>query len=422
MKIIIAHNRYTQPGGEDIVVEQERALLARAGHSVIRYERSNDEFDRASPLTKIRSASQTIWSSAIFSEFQKILVEERPDVVHVHNTWAAISPAIYWACRQALVPVVQTLHNFRLLCPAGTFYRNGQICTECLQQTLLRSVAHRCYHDSLSHTSVLAAMLTTHRALGTYRESVDRYIALTEFAREKYVAGGIPADRIVVKPNFLASDPHPSPCPGEGAIFVGRLTEDKGCWTLLHAWQQLSPSVVLQIVGEGALHSQLETYASANRVRNVQFCGLLPREEVLARIKRSALLILPSEWYELFPMTLIEAFACGVPVLVSNSPGLRSIVPDGYVGRLFQTGSASDLAQKVGEMLLDRGSLSRMARNAREEFERKYTASRNYPLLMEIYAQVVKPHHNMEPSRDSASAQSCLYSREQTSSAAKLTA
>lgn len=404
MKIVIVHNYYLQSGGEDVVVEQERALLANHGHSVVFYSRSNDEFLDNSLLQKARGAAETVWSSRTYREFADVLAHEKPDVVHVHNTFAAISPSLYWACRSANVPVVQTLHNFRLFCPAATFYRDSGTCTDCLGKSLVPSLLHRCYHDSLLHTGVLAGMLTTHRALGTYNKLVNRYIALTEFAREKFIDGGLSPHKIITKPNFLVTDPRPASQVGEGAVFVGRLTQDKGCRTLVHAWREVDPSIHLQIVGDGPLRAEMENYVREHRLENVKFCGLLPRAEVLQRMKRSAVLIFPSEWFELFPMTLVEAFACGLPVIASDSPGIASIVRDGVVGRLFRTGDAQSLAQVVHRTVRDRVSLSRMAFDARAEFEAKYTASRNYPLLLDIYAQAMGTHRVEEMPLTRASA------------------
>ena len=270
MKIVAVHNTYQEAGGEDVVFESEKRLLERAGHIVIPYVRSNKELQNRSLLDRIAIAPRMVWSSKTRREFAAILEKQRPDIIHMHNTFMVISPSIYSACSERGIPVVQTLHNFRLLCPAGNFFRDGDICKECVDQSLLRSVYHGCYRNSRGASAGVALMLAFHRALDTWRTSVTRFIALTEFAKNEFIAAGFPPEKFVVKPNFVDPDPCERPAAGEYAVFIGRLVENKGLRVLLNAWKKLPMQFPLHIVGAGPERAALEAEA-----RELQLSGCL---------------------------------------------------------------------------------------------------------------------------------------------------
>jgi glycosyltransferase involved in cell wall biosynthesis len=389
MKIMMVHNTYRQAGGEDAVFENERRLLERNGHKVVPYVRSNMELENASFLDRIAIGSRMVWSSKTRNEFATALDTERPDVVHVHNTFMVISPSIYSACSQRRLPVVQTLHNFRLLCPAGNFFRDGVICRECLDQSLLQSVRHGCYRNSRSATAGVALMLTLHRALDTWRASITRFIALTEFAKENFVAAGFPSGKVVVKPNFAGTDPRERVCAGEYAVFIGRLIENKGSQNLLNAWKNLPAQYLLHIVGDGPERASLELQARELRLTGITFRGRLSHAEVIETVKGARFIIVPSRLYEGFPMCIVESFACGTPVLCSRLGGMMEIVEDHVTGLHFNPGDAQDLASKVEWAWNHPLELVKMGRAARRKYETDYTAERNYSLLMEIYEQAL---------------------------------
>jgi glycosyltransferase involved in cell wall biosynthesis len=388
MKIALVHNKYREAGGEDVVFENEKRLLERNGHAVIPYLRSNTELRDESSLDRLAIAPQMVWSSKTHREFAAILERERPDIVHIHNTFMVISPSIYYTCAERGVPVVQTLHNFRLLCPAANFFRDGAICSECVDQSLLRSVVHGCYR-SRSATAGVALMLALHRGLDTWRSSVARYIALTEFARNTFVNAGFPADRFVVKPNFADPDPGERQGRGEYALFVGRLVENKGLWALLHAWKQLPRQYPLEIVGEGPEGPALEAQVHEWQLSGVTFRGRLGRAAVIEAIKGARFLIVPSTWYEGFPMCIAESFACGTPVLCSEIGAMAEIVEDHLTGMHFHRGDPPDLARKVEWAWNHPAELAEMGRAARRKYETHYTAEKNHSLLMEIYQQTL---------------------------------
>jgi glycosyltransferase involved in cell wall biosynthesis len=261
VKIILVHCHYQQPGGEDVVFEQERQLLERAGHQVVLYRRSNYEADSYPGAKRLVLLQKSVWNGDTRNEFVELLRAEKPDVVHVHNTWVMISPSIYSACRDAGVPVVQTLHNYRLLCPVGTFFRNGRICEECLDHSLWRSLRNRCYRDSRVETAAVGMMLAVHRGLHTWDRDINCHIVLTEFARSKFLRGGLPPEKIFVKPNFVLPDPKPRTGDGDYAVFAGRLSPENRVSVLLRAWTRLGTRVPLVIVGGGEPQDDFERAA-----------------------------------------------------------------------------------------------------------------------------------------------------------------
>lgn len=385
MKILLAHNKYQVPGGEEVVLEQERQLLENAGHEVITYCRSNHEIEKFNALERLTLIGRTVWAVDTEREFSQLLTQEKPDIVHVHNTFFMLSPSIYGACKAHGVPVVQTLHNFRLLCPSVTFFRDGKVCEECVEHGLWRSVYHGCYRDSRAATASVALMLGIHRFLRTWEKSVTCYIALTEFGRQKFIAGGLPPEKIAVKPNFVHPDPGERTRRAEYGLFVGRLSREKGISTLLQAWERLPRHYALHIIGDGPERDGLEVQARQLGLSAVQFRGRLSRDETLTAMKRARFLVVPSGWYETFGMCIAEAFACGTPVICSRLGAMHELVSDGGTGLHFSCGDPSDLAEKVSWAWSHPNEMDAMGREARAEYEAKYTPERNYPMLMGIY-------------------------------------
>lgn len=392
MRIALVHNTYQQRGGEDVVFEQEKRMLEDAGHTVVSYCRSNDEINQFSPMQRKLLPIRIVWATDSKSAFEKFIDREKPDVVHVHNTFLMISPSIYSACRKHQIPVVQTLHNFRLLCPAATFFREGRVCEECVEYGLLRSVQHSCYRNSRAATAAVAVMLASHRVLDTWNTSIDRYVALNDFCRQKFISAGLPAEKIAVKPNFVDPDPGPGENRSDYAIFVGRASAEKGIATLIDAWSKFKLRCPLQIIGDGPDRPGLEAELGKRGISRIIFRGQLRREEAIAAIKRARLLIMPSLSYETFGMSIVEAFACGTPVLCSRLGAMRELVQDQRTGLHFAPGDAKDLAEKVHWALDHPSEMIRMGREARRDFEMKYTARINYSRLMNIYEQAIASH------------------------------
>jgi glycosyltransferase involved in cell wall biosynthesis len=389
MKILIVHNEYQESGGEDVVFEQERRLLARNGHQVVTYERSNHELEAYSNLQRVGMLKQIISATDSKREIREILRAERPHLVHVHNIFMMVSPSVYKVCQEEGVPVVQTLHNYRLLCPAAIFYRDGHVCEECCEHGLLRSVCHGCFRDSRAATAAIALMLQVHRTKRTWQDSVNGYVALTEFARQKFIRGGLPANKIHVKPNFVHPDPGERSAAGDYALFAGRLSEGKGVSTLLAAWNLLASSIPLLVIGDGPLRPMLEAEARRKNMQRVAFRGHLDVTETRAAMKRAAFLIVPSVWYETFSLNIAEAFACGTPVICSRLGAMQENVADHRTGLHFTAGDAEDLARKIEWAWTHPSELALMGREARREYENRFTPERNYTRLMEIYQRAV---------------------------------
>jgi glycosyltransferase involved in cell wall biosynthesis len=375
LRVLVAHNAYQQRGGEDAVVEAEVSLLRAHGHVVELYLRHNDELRDMGTLS---AAKDTVWSSRTGADLVRLVAEFRPDVVHVHNTFALISPSVYAAVARARVPVVQTLHNFRLLCLQAMFLRDGLVCEDCLGRFPWRGVLHRCYRQSAPQSAVLAAMIGLHRAIGTYRRKVCRYIALSEFSRTKFIAGGLPGERIAVKSNFADEPVLDGGLLRSGALFVGRLSPEKGTGVLARAAAR-GQSAVIDVIGEGPERSSLEAVSSLRLV------GWQNREAVYARMREASFLVVPSVCYENFPLTVVEAFANGLPVIASRLGAMAELICDGATGLLFEAGNADDLAARMAWAQAHPMDMTRMGRAARQEYERKYTPARNYEALMGIY-------------------------------------
>jgi glycosyltransferase involved in cell wall biosynthesis len=390
MRVLLVHNRYrtSAPSGEDAAVVNEQRMLENRGVEVCLFDRCNDDIDDSSLLAKTAVAANTIWSQRSRRELRAVLRRFKPDVTHVHNTFSMLSPSVYGVCRAEGSAVVQTLHNFRLFCPGALFLRDGKPCEECVDKGLLQSVRHRCYRGSLAATATLASMLTLHRTLGTYVQHIDRYIALTQFAKSKMIRGGIEKAKIAVKPNFLPDPPAAGTGAGGYVAYVGRLLQGKGTETLLAAWRRL-PQVKLKIVGDGALRGTLEAEARESRL-DVEFTGMLARREVLEVIANAKFLIVPSQWYEGFPMVIAESFACGTPVLASRIGSLQELVPEGVHGGQFTAGDPDDLARRVQSMLGDELALRRMRSNVRNFFEANLSEEQNYAQLMAVYSHVMR--------------------------------
>jgi len=391
-RVLFVHNAYQRQGGEDSVVAEEIALLKSHGHSVETYFRHNDDI---ASLSSAAAAQQTLWASRTTRELAVLIGEFRPDIIHAHNTFPLISPSIYWAADRAGVPVVQTLHNFRLMCLNALFLREGKVCEDCMGHLPWRGVARACYRGSRAASAALAGMLTLHRGLGTYRNKVARYIALNEFCRGKFIEGGLPAGRVVVKPNFVdwaEALPHPNPLPGgegerKGLLFVGRLSAEKGVTTLAQA-MALLPDAALRVAGDGPEAGLLDGVAGVVRL------GSLPGETVRQEMSRAAALVVPSIWYENFPRTIVEAFACGLPVIASRIGALADIVRDGETGLLFEPGNPRDLADKLAWAQAHPEQMAVMGHRARAQYEAEFSAEVNYRRLMEIYDGVLAERRN----------------------------
>lgn len=385
MKVLLVHNFYrtTTPGGEDNVFRQERDLLLNGGMDVTCYTKSNGDVDVSDRRELVRTAADLAWSWRSYEELSDLIVRERPDVAHFHNTFPLISSSGYVACRDRGVPVVQTLHNYRIICAAATLHRDGQVCEQCSAVHLWPAVWHRCYRGSFAGSLAMARMLRANWRRGIYEDFVDVFVALTEFAAAKFADGGLPRDRIVVSPNFVNS-PSPASSGGGGyAIFVARLSEEKGIRVLLRAWRELR-EIPLKVVGDGPLFEEFRSAARADGLP-IEFLGMRSRDEAIELIGTADLQVIPSEWFEVFPMVAVESYARGTPVVASNIGGLAELVIDGETGLRFEPGDDVALAKAVRLLWEDEALRDRLRRGARARFEAEYTPAHALHRLRSIY-------------------------------------
>lgn len=384
LRILLAHNRYQHYGGEDTVVEAEAQLLRDLGHEVDLFLVDNDNIQGLA--AKLTAAALTTYNPRSRVALRDRLRAHRPDVVHVHNLFPQLTPAIFDACLDEGVPSVMTLHNYRLGCANALLFRDGHPCEECLSSSAFNAVRHGCYRGSRVGSAVVAAMIAYHRRSGTWQNKVSRFIALTEFARDKLVSAGLPADRVRIKPNFVP-DPlrgEGLPAPGDYALFVGRLSVEKGVETLLQAWREID--MPLRILGDGPLREELERAAHLN----VSFLGHRDRSEVFRQIAGAAFLVVPSIWYEGFPMAVVEAMALGKPILASAIGGLQEIVEERSEGLHFRPGDPADLQRAVHQVRTEPALLAQMGARARARYLHRLSPNSNGRLLLNIYAELIK--------------------------------
>lgn len=347
---------------------------------MVRFVKHNEEIEEMSRPALTR---KTIWNEEIYQELRELIRGENIEVAHFHNTFPLMSPAVYHAARAEGVPVVQSLHNYRLLCPNALFFRDGRVCKDCLgKKVTWPGVMHACYRESRPASSVVAAMLFAHRVVGTWTEKVDVHVALSGFGRRKFIEGGVPEDQIVVKPNFVP-DPGLREEKGDYAVFVGRLSEEKGVKTLIGAWKNLGRQLPLKVLGDGPMAPLVKE--AVKRTPGIEWLGQRPLEEVHEILGSAYFLVFPSVWYEGMPRILLESLAVGTPVIASRLGAMTEVVTQGSTGLLFCAGDPKDLAEKVRWLANHKDERIRMRRDARAEYESKYTAEQNYRMLIDIY-------------------------------------
>lgn len=380
-KVLIAHNYYQIPGGEDTVVQNEKKLLEDHGHEVVLYTRHNFELKEFSKIQKLLIPFSTIFNMRTYREVKQIIKEKQIDIVHVHNTLNLISPSVYYAAFTQKVPVVQTIHNFRLLCPGATFYRDGHVCEKCLEKGLFCAVKHSCYRGSRVQTLACVVSTLIHRAIGTYGKI--NYICLTEFNKSKLLnLKKIKEDKVFVKPNFVqaAKECVPYSERKNQFIYVGRLEEIKGIDVLLNAWKLLGEDAPeLLVCGKGPLEEWAKDFVNDNHLEKVKLLGFVPNNQVQEMVGKSKALILPTQVYEGFPVTIVEAYGHGTPVIASDLGNAGNLVISDVTGEKFSYQSAEALANVVKEFGAYDSEKILMI------YQEKYSSDRNYKDLWRIY-------------------------------------
>jgi glycosyltransferase involved in cell wall biosynthesis len=385
--VLIVHNRYRQPGGEDVVAEAQARLLRERGHEVRVFEKDNREIDGYGFLRKAALFFKTADNTGAALEIARAAHEFRPDVAFVHNTLPLLSPAIYAPLSALGVKVVQFLHNYRLVCAAGTLYRAGAPCTLCVDGDLSHAVTYRCWTGSKFASLAYTRMIQRHRRLRTWHKHVDLFVALNSHMRDLLVSKGVvPEERIVVQPNFLYVDGEDATSPDtqhsalstQHFVFAARLVPEKGVATLLKA-HAAAPDIPLTIIGEGPL---------AKDPVQPPFAGYLPHDETLSHIRGARALVFPSEWPEGCPSTIIEAMALGKAVIASRVPGAAELVEDGVTGLLFEPGDAQALAACMRKLHEDADLARRLGQAGRARYEQRHSPAAGYARLVDVFKRV----------------------------------
>ncbi len=390
MKICLVHNYYQISGGEDSVYKNEKELLLRNGHEVVEFTRHNDEIKSYSGLQKAAMLYRTTHNRAIIKDFQNFLRLEAPDIIHCHNTFPLISPAVLSVGKACNIPLIQTLHNFRFFCPNGLFYRDGGVCEDCFKKKIpFAAVKNACYRDSKIQSLAVAGMLAFHQWQETWKKDIDRFIAISAFVRSKFLQAGYPAEKFVVKPNFVVSDPGKRGRNGDYYIYVGRLSKEKGIETLLKAWQRMPEDIKLKIIGDGPLSNMVESAVTKQQSGNLEYLGRVDGKIMMSGIKGARSLIFPSECYETFGLTVAEAYACGVPVIASRIGAVQELIEEGVTGEYFSPGNTEELYQQVLSNWENPEKFREMGINARKVYEEKYSAASNYRMLIKIYQDAI---------------------------------
>lgn len=385
--VLFVHNYYQFPGGEDSVVANEKEILEEQGYCVLLYSRNNNEIKSFSFLRKMLLSLTTVFNFKTYYDVRRIIKENGVDIIHVHNTLNLISPAVYYAAKSMNRPVVQTVHNFRLLCPGATFYREGHICEDCIKKGLWCAVKYNCYRQSKLQT--LACVVTTwiHRKIGIY--GYLHYICLTEFNKQKLLElKQIRQANVYIKPNFTRSiidEVIPYEKRKDQFVFAGRLDRLKGIDFLLEAWKKMgSQAPKLVICGTGPMQQWCEQYVVNHHLNSVDLRGFIPNEQAKRIIAESKAMVLPTQWYEGFPMSIVEAYSVGTPVLGSAIGNTKNLIVEGKTGWSFHIGDDVDFCEKV------QTSEWNMNQDVKRHFEEHYSKTKNAGMLIDIYGEVLK--------------------------------
>lgn len=385
-KILMIHNFYQISGGEDTVFKNEVEMLRKNGHEVIEYTRSNDEL-KESKIKLLLLPFTTIWSWKTYREIKRIIKKQNIDIVHCHNTFPMISPSVYYAAWNQKIPVVQTIHNFRFLCPCGTFYRDGKICEECrIKGTFKPALKNKCYRNSMVQTLVVSMMLSIHRKLGTYKRV--NYIFLTEFNKQRFnQLIDINRENVFVKPNFVKK-PVELKFPSKistslSFVFAGRLEESKGIKYLLEQWKKMPENYQLHIYGEGSLAQLVKEKIQDSN--NIQYLGVQPQNIIFEDILRSKAVLITSECYETFGMLIAESFSLATPVVCTDLGNPKLMIEESNGGITYKIDDDNSFCEAIQEVVVNNELYKN---NAFAYYEEKLSDEKNYTRLSEIYDKV----------------------------------
>lgn len=390
MKILLIHNFYRFRGGEDRYVRILEEILCRNGHQVIHFFSDSRSIKQFNFLQKCLIPLKLINSPAANKELEKIVHQEKPHLAVAHNLMPLLSLSLLKVLKRNNIPILKRLENYKFLCLNGLFLRNNfNVCEVCRRGNFIPGIIHRCYQKSFFNSMGIAISEFIHRKFKTVSKTADLFLATSDFVKSKFVEAGFPGEKIAVQPNFLDFEPEESVAQPENyAIYVGRLSKEKGLVTLLKAFKELS-ELPLKILGEGPLMDELKEFTRLHRMAHVTFEGFIDGQAKREILKKALFLVFPSECYESFGYSIIESFACGVPVVASDIGGARELVRDGENGFLFEVGSPEDLQEKISAMLSDRQQLMKMKERALERAKKSYTIETGCRDLAALFKRLV---------------------------------
>jgi glycosyltransferase involved in cell wall biosynthesis len=389
MKILVTHNHYQQYGGEDVVSLSEVQLLQKNGEEVLFYERNNQEIKNLDILSKLKALAVMPFSQSSYREIRSKIKLFRPDIVHSYNTFFMITPALFQACFDEKVPVVQSLYNYRLVCANALLLRNGKFCDNCLTQPRWKSIVYRCYRKSSVLTAFVNRLINYHWRHNTWTKLVDRYIVATDFSKQIFIKAGIEPSKIVIKPHFLPESPFMNPVSGNYALYVGRISIEKGVEMMVKAWSKVK-NFTLKVMGEGPLLQQLKDYVARENIANVELLGFQSPQEYEQLLRQAKVVIVPSINNDNFPRVIVEAYGYGIPVIGSSLSGIQEYIKDKKTGLVFQVGDQDDLVRKINWVIENAQECANMRTSARKEYEDHYTADKNYEMIKQIYRQAIE--------------------------------
>ena len=388
MKVLQVHNFYRIRGGECSVVHAEKALLESRSIKVVPYYRDSRDIDDWGFLSKTGMLLDITYSRSVAADLESVVRYERPDVAHIHNVFPLLTPSVYRTLKRCGVPVVQTVHNFRMLCPNGQFYVRGRICETCQEKGFFAAIKKRCMQDSFLISTAYAAAIARAWKNGIFPNDTDIYIALNNFFAKKLIQYGVDESRIRTLGNFVSGMREAVPEKGNYVLYLGRLSREKGLHTLLRAWESVD-GVVLKIAGSGPLENEVASIAKRLGASKVQMLGHVSGELKQNLIERALCMVVPSVWYENFPISVVEAMSCGTPVVASRIGGLPDMVKHEVSGLLFNSGDEEGLAMMINRVITDREFMMNLARNALNEARSNLQSQKHYEGLMDIYRQAM---------------------------------
>ena len=381
MKVLIVHNFYKIRAGEFSVLKNEIKLLKDNGNEVITFYKDNKNIK--SFFSKVIHFLRIVYSRNIFNEFDNYLKQNKPDVIHVHNFFPIMTPAIFFAAKKNNIPIIHTLHNYRLICPTSTLMHNNRIYEKSIINGPFSTIIDKVYRNSYLGTFALARMISYHKKYNTWDNQVDKFIALTNFSKSKFVEANFLSHKIEIKSNFVFDMYDPDSDKKEYALFIGRISEEKGIRYLIKAWEKIDYKLI--IAGTGPL----ENFIRSRLNENIIFLGKQNKEEIRNLMNAASFLIIPSIWYEGFPMVILEAYSAGLPVLGSRIGSIEEVVLDDITGLHFESNNSRDIVKKVNRIIKNRELLKKLSKNARKEYLEKYTPTKNYDILKKIYFSVI---------------------------------